>query len=105
MDIHTVPKRLISDPALDLPLGIALDQVHNEILVANSNFPNPDTGSSSILVFRRTDAGFVLDRLLQRRFDETLQSSWCRDRLPSGRNDRREFKLRLWFSPAERHDL
>jgi uncharacterized repeat protein (TIGR01451 family) len=42
---------------LTWPIGVTLDLTHDEILVANSNFPTPNTGS--ILAFRRTDTGDV----------------------------------------------
>jgi uncharacterized repeat protein (TIGR01451 family) len=51
------PKRQISGAGLHLPQGIALDLSHDEILVAKSEFPAPDAGA--ILVFNRTDDGFL----------------------------------------------
>ena len=56
---HAAPERVIQGPhtTLNLPQGVLLDPVHDEILVANSSFTTPDSGA--VLVFRRTDAGDV----------------------------------------------
>ena len=53
------PKRVIQGNRtnLNLPQGVALDLIHDEIVVANSAFTMPDPGS--ILAFARTDDGDV----------------------------------------------
>jgi DNA-binding beta-propeller fold protein YncE len=55
----SLPKRTIegSNTALNLPQGVAVDPIHDEIVVANSAFFWPDRGS--ILTFPRTADGDV----------------------------------------------
>jgi DNA-binding beta-propeller fold protein YncE len=56
---NVAPSRTIEGPAtgLNLPQGLALDLVGNEIIVANSAFTLPNPGPGAILVFGRTAGG------------------------------------------------